>query len=245
MAEISRLIPIEGTHNFRDAGGYPTRDGGSVRWRTLFRSDILNEVTDAGREEMRRLGIRTTVDLRTAREAEERPSVFADGADLVYTRMPLRADGTDPQAPAANDLFDLNHRFLDTGQDSIVALMDALATRHEFPLVVHCATGKDRTGLLVAMLLELAGVDRGNVIDDYMLTATYGSKRIKDETALAMANGRDPAQFARLMECRPEIMAEALSYLDSLYGGVEGYLRQIGLSDSALGSLRGALMERS
>ncbi|MDA1035342.1 MAG: tyrosine-protein phosphatase [Chloroflexi bacterium] len=239
--DLPRHLPIEGTHNFRDAGGYSTRSGGSVRWRTLFRSDNLNAVTNAGREEIRSLGIRTTIDLRAAHEAEIWPSVFADGADLAYVRLPLAAPGSDTRAPAANDLFELNRMFLDSAQGSLATLMDALADRHEFPMVVHCAGGKDRTGLLVAMLLELAGVDRTDVVADYALSARYSVKLIETLTARATAEGRDLAQFARLMECRPEIMEHTLTYLDSQYGGTERYLRGIGLSDSALASLRSSL----
>lgn len=244
MSELSRHLPIEGTHNFRDAGGYATRDGGSVRWRTLFRSDNLDEVTAAGRKEIRGLGIRTTIDLRAAHEAESWPSVFADGANLVYERLPLAAPGSDTGAPAANDLFELNRMFLDSAQESLATLVTALAGRHEFPVVVHCAGGKDRTGLLVAILLELAGVGRADVIADYALSAEFSVDLIKVLTARAMADGRDPAQFARMMECRPEIMEDTLTYLDAQYGGVERYLRGIGIPDEALASLRGALVER-
>ena len=83
------------------------------------------------------------------------------------------------------------------------------------------------------------------MIDNYLLTARYAAKRIEDETTLAMANDRDLAELARLMECRPDIMEKALSYLDSRYGGVERCLLQIGLSDSALASLRRSLVEYS
>ena len=240
---LPRHLPIEGTHNFRDAGGYPNRDGGSVRWRTLFRSDSLEAVTHAGREAVRGLGIRTTVDLRAAHEAESWPSVFADGADLEYVRLPLAAPGSDTRAPTANDLFELNRMFIDSAQDSLAGLVNALADRHEFPVVVHCAGGKDRTGLLIAMLLELAGVDRTDVVADYALSARYSVELIEMLTARAIANGRDPAQFARLMECRPEIMEDTLAYLDSHHGGAERYLQGIGVSDSALASLRSSLVE--
>ena len=241
--EFPRHLPIEGTHNFRDAGGYPTRDGRSVRRRTLFRSDGLNTVTEAGREEILGLGIRTTLDLRSAYEAERWPSVFADGRDLTYVRLPLAAPGSDTRAPSADDLIELNRMFLDNAQDTLATLINELAYRIEFPVVVHCATGKDRTGLLIALLLELAGVERANVIDDYVLSARYAGKLIEQITAAVVAEGMDPERFARLMECRPEIMDETLAYLDSRYGGVERYLRRIGMSDGALASLRRSLAE--
>ena len=239
----SRHLPIEGTHNFRDAGGYATRDGRSVRWRTLFRSDSHHELTAAGKQAIHDLGIRTSIDLRAEHETHQLPSLLASSGQVEYRHLPLRAVGSDTRAPRASDLAELNRMFFDTGHDSFSAILHALAENDAFPVVVNCAVGKDRTGLLIALLLELAGVHRDDVVDDYALTAQHAAKRIEQIAAIALADGRDPSQFARLMECRPETMAESLGYLDGQHGGAERYVSKIGLSAESIAALREALLE--
>ena len=238
-----RHLPIEGAHNFRDAGGYATRDGQSVRWRTLFRSDSHHELTESGKQAIHDLGIRTSIDLRAEHESQSWPSVFATSDTITCRQLPLRAAGSDTRAPRANDLPELNRMFLDSGHESFSSILHAMAEEQTFPVVISCAVGKDRTGLMVALLLELAGVHRDDVIEDYALTAKHAGKRIEQIYASALADGRDPAQFARLMECQPETMAQSLAYLDDQHGGAERYVSTIGLSPATIATLRGALLE--
>lgn len=236
-------MPIEGTYNFRDAGGYATADGRSVRWRTLFRSDSHHELTEGGMQAMHHLGIRTSIDLRAEHESHIHPSVFESRGSIVYKQLPLRAAGSDTRAPGAHDLAELNRKFFDTGRDSLSTIFHFLAQRETFPIVINCAVGKDRTGLVIALLLELAGVHRDDVVEDYALTAKHAGKRIEQIAKTALADGRDPEQFARLMECRPETMAESLAYLDDQHGGAEQYVGNIGLSPARITALREVLLE--
>jgi protein-tyrosine phosphatase len=238
-----RHLPIDGTHNFRDSGGYATRDGRSIRWRTLFRSDSHHALTPAGMQAVRDLGVRTSIDLRAEHESEVQPSVFENDGSIIYRQLPLKAEGSDTRAPRAANLPELNRMFLDTSHDSFSRILHALAEPQTFPIVVNCAAGKDRTGLTIALLLELAGVHRDDVVEDYALTGQYAGKLIETLTKFAMDNGRDPAQFSKLMECRPENMAESLAYLDDQHGGAERYVSKIGLSSETITTLREALLE--
>lgn len=239
-----RHIPIEGTHNFRDAGGYATRDGRSIRWRTLFRSDSHDRLTVKGSRAIEELGIRTSIDLRAEHEVQISPSLLASAGNVAYRQLPLRAEGSDTRAPRARDLEELNRNFFDTGYESFATILAAIAENGTFPVVVNCAVGKDRTGLLIALLLELAGVSREDVVADYALTAEHAGERIAEVAEVALKDGRDPAQFARLMECKPETMAESLAYLDSRYGGAEQYVQSIGLSPESIAAIREALLEK-
>lgn len=239
-----RHFPIAGTHNFRDAGGYAARNGQSIRWRTLFRSDSHHQLTESGKQAVRNLGIRTSIDLRAEHESQSSPSVFGPSDTIAYRQLPLRAAGSDTRSPRANDLPELNRMFLDSGQESFSTIFHALAETQTFPVVISCAIGKDRTGLLIALLLELAGVHRDDVIEDYALTSKYAGRRIEQIYAAAPVKGRDPAQLARLMECRPETMAQSLAYLDNQHGGVERYVSNIGVKPSAIAAIREALLEQ-
>jgi protein-tyrosine phosphatase len=133
--------------------------------------------------------------------------------------------------------------FLDNGQRSLAHILGSLARPGIFPAVIHCRIGKDRTGLLTALLLELAGVPRETVVEDYALTCPEIQQLLATETEIAVSDGRDRAQFERLMECDASVIARTLAYLDERYGGAERYARAIGFKDAALRSLRAALAQ--
>ena len=240
---LQRHLPIEGTHNFRDAGGYPTRDGGSVRWRTIFRSDSLHALTPAGEQALRDLGIRCQVDLRAHMEVEPFPSVFATATDLTYSHLPLAID-TGKNIPRANTLEELNVKLLDHAGESIGRIMTFLAQPDSMPAVVNCVAGKDRTGLLIGLLLDLAGVDEATIVDDYVLTGVHGKLLLEQLIDLGVGTyGREREEVARLMECRAEVMSGTLDYLHEQYGDASRYMRTIGMPDETIASLRLALVE--
>ena len=238
-----RHLPIVGTHNFRDAGGYPTPGGTTVRSRTLFRSDSLHALTPAGISAVRALGLRSTIDLRGEPEVARWPSDLSTSAGIPYRHLPLTAKGTSPEAPVADNLEEINRMFLDLGGASLRSVLESMAAPGTFPTLVHCSVGKDRTGLVVALLLELAGVPRQHIVDDYGLTGQHAMELIAEIYEANVRNGREPLQFARLMECRPEVMEETLEYLDTRYGGAESYMRGIGVSTDTIATLREALVE--
>jgi protein-tyrosine phosphatase len=240
---LQRHLPIEGTHNFRDVGGYPTRDGGSVRWRTLFRSDSLHALTPAGEQAFRELGIRCQVDLRAHTEVEPYPSVFATATDLTYSHLPLTID-TGKNIPRADTLEDLNVKLLDHAGQSIARIMTFLARPNAMPAVVNCVAGKDRTGLLIGLLLDLAGVDEATIVDDYVLTGVHGRLLLEQLIEIGVGvYGREREEVARLMECRAEVMSGTLDYLHERYGNAAGYMRIVGIPDETVASLRAALVE--
>ena len=240
---LQRHLPLEGTHNFRDAGGYPTRNGGSVRWRTLFRSDSLHALTPAGQQAFRELGIRSQVDVRAHAEAGPFPSVFAGDTGLAYNHLPLAID-EGKNIPRANTLEELNVKLLDHAGHSIARILALLAQPGAMPAVVNCVAGKDRTGLLVALLLDLAGVDETTIVDDYVLTGIHAKDLLARILELqATAFGRSRSEMAHLMEVRPEVMAGTLSYLHVQYSGAAAYMQRIGMRDETIADLRDALVE--
>lgn len=240
---LQRHLPLEGTHNFRDAGGYPTRDGASVRWRTIFRSDSLHALTPLGQQAFRKLGIRCQVDLRAHMEVEPYPSVFATATDLTYTHLPLAID-SGKNIPRADTLEELNIKLLDHAGHSIGRIMTRLAEPGAMPAVVNCVAGKDRTGLLIGLLLDLAGVDEATIVDDYVLTGVHAKDLLAQILELqAGVFGRSREEMAKLMECRADVMAGTLEYLHANYGDAAGYMRTIGMQAETVAALRAALVE--
>jgi protein-tyrosine phosphatase len=176
-----RVVPLQGGQNFREVGGYPTMDGHRVRRGLLWRSARLDELTSADIEAFHRLGIAAVADLRSARERALNPTSEAISASvrtLAWDTARRRYDDTELKglfSPGA----DSNHYF-----QSILGLYRMIATDHAhqfrdifeavaggaLPMLIHCAAGKDRTGIAVGLLLELVGVERAFVLADYAMT---------------------------------------------------------------------------
>ena len=238
-----RVLSIDGVYNFRDLGGYPAGDGRQTRWRTLFRSDSLHRLTLTGVRSVRELGVRSVVDLRYAAECTDQPCALTEEA--VYHSLPLFED---PQRGAEGFVPDLDAIYrlmVDTRQAQLVATWDRLAAPEVLPAVVNCTAGKDRTGVVIALLLDLLGVHRPAIIADYTASgALLRSSPLGDQLrARIAARGGDPALADRLLVSPPEHMERLLSYVDGVYGGAEVLARQAGLAPERIQVLRAALLE--
>ncbi|HUA95973.1 MAG TPA: tyrosine-protein phosphatase, partial [Acidimicrobiales bacterium] len=160
MTTLDRHITLEGAVNFRDLGGYPAAGGRTIRWRTLFRADGLSRLTPTDRSVIRQLGIATVVDLRTSAEVE-RGRFPVEEIPVGFHHLPLLDEVPDPQrfeiAPGM-----LGAQYLEIARDAgrqIAQILSIIAERASHPVIVHCTAGKDRTGVLVAVLMALLGVD--------------------------------------------------------------------------------------
>ena len=237
-----RHLPIEGTHNFRDVGGYPTADGGATRWRMLFRSDSLHALTQAGHRALEELGLATAIDLRYESELDRFPSVLAGHPQIAYRHRPLGPHVAPFEEPAvAYD--ELNAYFLDSCQPFVATILGDLSDVRAYPALLSCHAGRDRTGLVVALLLSLAGVPREDVVADYALSGNRAGRLLAEYRELATPDGYDALTAAAFLECPPETMEHTLYHLDQRYGGAEGYVREIGLSGDAIAAIRTALVE--
>src|SRR5665213_3119175 len=168
---MERLIALEGAGNFRDLGGYATLDGRRTRWRVLFRADGLSELSQTDFSVMRDLGIRTVVDLRSGHEVEQ--SRFdVEAHPVTFHHFPFIKSLPQPEefAQAPGFLGTQYTEMLDLATPQIVGALTALAAPEARPAVFHCTAGKDRTGLLSALVLSLLGVPEDTVVADYALS---------------------------------------------------------------------------
>jgi protein-tyrosine phosphatase len=192
--------------NARDLGGLPTVDGAKVRKGALCRADGLFLLTEQGVAAVRAAGISRIIDLRWQRELDEEPSPFA--ADPIYRHVPMLDDPLAYEVP--------HHTYgpmLDHNGERIAQAFVALATAPPGGVVVHCHGGRDRTGVLVALALSVAGVPDEEIIADYGLSPE-----------------RDPIA-----------MANTMVHLRSRYDGAAGYLRGIGVTDEEIEAVRARL----
>jgi len=233
-----RLVPFDRVFNFRDLGGYASRDGRTVRWRTLYRADGVHRLNF---DDLAPLGVRTVVDLRTPAELDERGRFVHDA--VGYHHLPVLQQQWDPDAlrglDSANDaaafLADRYLEMLDEGRDAIAGALGVLAEPSSLPLVFHCAAGKDRTGVVAAIVLDLLGVADDDIAADYSLSR-LGMDRFRawvletyPESANAMAN--QPKAF---LEAPAEAMHRFLAGLRARHGSVRDYLTGLGVDDAVL-----------
>ena len=238
MSAYPRHLPIEGTHNFRDVGGYPTANGGTTRWRTLFRSDSLHALTAAGHQALIDLGIRTSLDLRNEQEASDNPGRLASGPRLSYVHLPVVGPGLFPLTEGVRSLGEAHVWRLENAKPSFLRVLETLAGRASYPAVVNCSAGKDRTGLVMALTLGVLEVSPESIIEDYTLTKRYAAKLLAP-----FMDARREEGIEWILGCAPEDMEQALDHLDQRYGGAREYVREIGLSDDAIAAIRTALVE--
>lgn len=245
---VDRHLRFDALHNFRDLGGYPTRDGLRVRPGLLYRADSLGKLTPGTTDwdRFRALGIRTVIDLRHPWEAERRGRIPHD-ASFTYHNLSIEHRPYDQAAQTADVEPGpyLSERFMEVAQDGtkeIAAALTLIAEEHDGGLVFHCASGKDRTGQLAALVLALLGVPDEVIIEDFSLTELATGALVADWRA--RNGGRSPGwpSFARAPE---SVMRLFLAAMRARYGSIESYVTHtLGLDAAALAtSLRARLLE--
>jgi protein-tyrosine phosphatase len=238
----SRRLDWPDCRNTRDLGGLPLA-GGVTRSGMFVRSDNLRSLTAQGQEAMVAYGVTDVIDLRSESEVASSPSPFAalepfGGPAPTYTHLPLVDDATMRKLAEAPDMFDRYLMMLDRRADAFRGVFTALA-RTEGAAVFHCFAGKDRTGMVAAMSLALAGVDVDSIAADYAETDAQMATRYQEWLAAA-----PPEQLAEMREdlrCPPERIVGVLDHLETRWGGAEGYLEAAGMSATDISTLRSKL----
>lgn len=249
MAQPQRKLTLSGCVNFRDLGGYPGADGRSIRWRRLFRADGLTRLDEEDCAQLADLGLATVIDLRTKGEVEERGRFPEDAFEVEYHHLPL----TDV-LPPTEDLsrYDepafvttrYQHLFSE-GSTSLARAVTLLAAPDALPAVFHCSAGKDRTGILAALVLGFLGVPREVIVHDYALSAEAMIallERLKQEYAESVAEVERYAPA--VISVSPETMAAFLDWLEVEHGSFDDLARALGVTD-AVAELRATLLEGS
>jgi len=231
--ELERRIPVPGTRNLRDVGGYPAGDDRRTRWRTLFRSDALDQLPQASIARVAGLGIRTAIDLRWPSELDVAPSVFAASTSIRYVSVELLDNA--PAPPGG--ILPIYRRMLDERAAEIAAVVGALLEPDALPAVIGCAAGVDRTGLTIAIILSAVGVPVDVIAKDYAMSAESFAGA---SAGFAFTDWRnDPV----VIDCQPHYMIATLDYLARRHDGAEALLARHGIGPAAITRLRERLTE--
>ncbi|GAC1324769.1 MAG: tyrosine-protein phosphatase [Chloroflexota bacterium] len=246
----TRRLAWDACYNVRDIGGYATGDGGLTRYRAIVRADNLCNLSPEGQAALVEYGVRTVVDLRGPWETPSESSPFARPnryRDVVsYLNLPL-IDAEELGEAAfekAGSVVDSYRIMLDTYHGPIAAIMTAIARAPEGTVLVHCHAGKDRTGIVSAMLLDLVGVSRDTIADDYSLSDSY-LKPLYQQWLENVEDDADPQSVERLRHsvlCAPDTMLGTLAHIDERYGGVADYLLTADVDPQDLERLRQRLV---
>ena len=244
-----RVVDMEGCFNFRDLGGYRTADGRTIRWQRLFRADGLHRLTDADLNQLADLGLATVIDLRTGQELEEVGRISWPAPDLAYHHLPMLDVLPDRTTyPAWVDASYVAERYegmLEKGADAMAEALLVLADPATYPAVFHCTAGKDRTGLLAAVVLGLLGVPDDDIITDYALSQEAMGRML---TWLRAERPDVREQIdnsaAAIVAAEPDTMSLFIQRLRQRYGSFATYAESLGVG-GAVAPIRQALLDDS
>ncbi len=198
-----------------------------TRPRVLVRSDHLGHLNQSGLEALKAYGVGTVVDLRSDSEVAANPSPFADGLVARYVQHALIDDSNMNQIGDSASMLERYLFIINTRPQAFRDVFNSIA-QAEGSVLFHCFAGKDRTGLVAAMVLALAGVSRGDIAADYGESDVQLAKQY--EIWISEAKPGKQAAFREELRCPPERILGVLDHMDRKWGGVEGYLDAAGMT---------------
>ena len=232
MAYQKRL-PLKNIINCRDLGGYPCPEG-ITEFGRFLRCAIPEAPDENDIVELLKYGVNTVIDLRDEAEAQRNPSVFKflDGVDyhhiclLEFNPAAVEAFGTDLEKSYE---YSVEHHKADYKK-----VLEAIAEANDGCVMYHCYFGKDRTGLLSVILLYIAGACMEDIIADYQVSYTYLLPFIRQ----TFADGSPWSSGEDFFKSEADVIAELISFINSKYGDINGYLKDIGISDETKAKIK-------
>jgi protein tyrosine/serine phosphatase len=246
-----RDLSWDGCLNVRELGGLPTADGGETRRGAIVRADSVHQLSEAGWQALVDHGVRTVIDLRGGHEREDDPPAelpvevvhvpFMEANEAEWEEIAEEIETASAAAPdVPTSTRDVYLIFLEHFRDNVAAAVRAVAHAPEGGVVIHCVGGKDRTGLLAAFLLHLAGVADDEIAADYALSEERLLPR--HEAWFAAAESEEElARLQKIAQTPAASMTGVFAELERRHGGIEGYLRQAGVSEEELERVRARL----
>lgn len=236
-------LVIDGLVNLRDLGGLPTQSGLTTQAGRLLRSEFPHTLSEAGLRALLDLGIGAVVDLRTESERERRPSPLVD-AGVNTLHAPIFTDDEDypDHLSTAGEVYCW---WLHERSAGIARAMNAIAGAPSAPILVHCHAGKDRTGVIVGLVLRLAGVSIDAIADDYAISGIQLADMLARDRVTAVERGMDAVRVERIFTVRREAMVETMEHVDAEHGGAAPLLQSIGVEEPGIERLRDLLLKPS
>lgn len=255
QTEEHRLLPMDGSHNTRELGGYKTTDGKTIKWGKLFRSDKLSDISKTDQAYLQNLGIKKIVDFRSEQEKAEDPNIIPTG--ISYVEMPISVDGAmrskieavlkgETDREVQSFLIDANKEFVTNYADVYENFLRGLID-DDAPTLFHCTAGKDRAGFAAAITLIALGVSKEDVINDYMKTNAFTQERIEEilgQIELMSLYQSDVEILRPLLGVEQIYIETAFRTAEKKYGSLENFIRDgLNISDEDIQKLRNKFLE--
>ena len=250
-----RRIPMEGTVNIRDMGGYKAENGSEIKWGIIFRGDSLQRATESDVELINHLKIGDVFDFRREEEVEKGPNKFPENHSITYHHLPVvhgefnfvsamerlkknKADWIREETIIKGYLDNTVHFATTWGR-----VINRLSMDDCPPLFFHCTAGKDRTGICAALILSALDVPRETILYDYLLSNPY-IKVVWDRVQIMIRQqGIDPDKLAPFFSAPEYAMSALLDHLEEVYGGALGFLiEKAGVDDNTIAQLKQRVM---
>ncbi|MBC2179399.1 tyrosine-protein phosphatase [Listeria booriae] len=252
-----RTIPLEGCFNFRDLGGYVNTAGKTVKWGKLYRSSLLTNITEKDKDTLEKLGVSWICDLRSTSEIAAKPTPAL--AHIKNRHIPIgtaKNESTESQKIDIPDdhrvyepLMGESYRVFVQSKDGFREIFNDIIEKEEVPFLFHCTAGKDRTGVLGALLLKLLDIPENTILADYELTNQYADNILAEMQGLvnAFSNSEkkiDLENFRPMAEARPAYLEIAFDEMQKEYGSVDAYLEKgIGITPSEKAKFQTMMLE--
>lgn len=252
-----RVIHLKGTTNTRDIGGYQTSDQGTLRWGQIIRSDKLSRLTAKDFQKLEDIGLKTVIDLRTQKEHDQSPTVWKGDNPPQFLHFPV-GDSSNDWFTAQRKMMKKNRfteeqslehmtegyrMILEEGTASYKKLMEVVLDDSNWPVLIHCNAGKDRSGVGVALILETLGVDRETIMEEYLLTneisrieekAVFLSKESKNSSrGNKFSKGTPASAWLPIVGVRAQMLEAFYDSVDEKYGSMDAYLTELGVDQEA------------
>ncbi|TMA34504.1 MAG: tyrosine-protein phosphatase [Deltaproteobacteria bacterium] len=243
---MERRVTVEGCLNFRDLGGYPTADGGTLRWRQLFRADGLHALSPRGVATLRdEIALGDIIDLRSSAELALDGRGLLEREPIRFHHLPLFDGGRAQRNPTADiaSLADLYFGMIDFAREPIAKVITVLARTRD-PAVFHCAAGKDRTGVISALVLSLLDVRDEVIVADYAATREALDAIVERLMSSEGYQGMFEELPPDTLHANPETMEAFLARVRAEFGGMADYAREIGVDGADVERLRARMVAR-
>lgn len=257
-----RKLPFDQAHNFRDLGGYRTRQGQQIKWGMIYRTDKLSSLSEEDQRYLQRLEVRRIVDFRSDEERNSAPHSLGEDSAARIDAMPITVEAAQIELVTARlqkddvSVDDVAALLVDANKEMVLRFtpvyrqwLHSLLDEQHYPQLFHCTAGKDRTGLAAALLMHLLDVPEDTIMEDYLATNHYTAARI-DQIIAQISQMElftvDEAIIRALFHVQPQFIDAAFTTISEHYGDLEQYFeRGLGLGEAQRQRLRDLLLEDS
>lgn len=235
---ISGTLPLKGTQNTRDLGGYITKDKKITKYKEFIRSSSLSNITDEDIDFLVKYGIKTALDLRSEEETKDKPSRLKDINGIKYYNVPLSVDDMQADITKENGYFDMIQGYIKrlSNKKAIKEIFDIISDNLQGGLIFNCTAGKDRTGIIAMLILGIANVQLKDIVANYQVSHTY--------------MGEDPEFVreynitkSRVFLSKPEFIDATIEYIMDEYSSFDNYLLSCGISISQIEKIKNKFLE--